>query len=373
MNIRDGFKAAVENNKVFYKPVIGVGIVSGAIYLNGFLTEYGVPFPLDIGVLASALLVIGVLSIMFVGIATCYILLTSFVNFDPFNTNYHRVINTSKQGIYASRMRNYISFYFFTYLFPIVTVLICLVVYTELMSNYMALLLGVALYLIFPLLYSFAVSKGAFEQLSQRVRFAIKMAIHVFLSQIVSIASLFFFVAILTPRVSSLSNLEFIGVIISFLLVNLFCLIPVFSYRKLDAALAQVNKSITADSLIKNTQVTPVWLVVAMLLFTSYLPAISPYVGELPLRMLNIGGGIDFIAVDGRRQCDSWPSFIISNKTGSTCTTNNGKLLVQFGDRAFALFKDRDSEKVVSLNLSKSSIISDIPDGSVYLRNNKNK
>src|SRR5690606_17166579 len=96
------------------------------------------------------------------------------------------------------------------------------------------------------------------------------------------------------------------------------------------------------------------------------------YVAEIPLRKLNIGGGIDFVAVDAQRQCRSWPNFIIEIETEDTCTSREGKMILQLGSMAYAIFRDEfNKPQVVSLNIEKSSIIKDLPDDSIYLRRRK--
>jgi len=367
LNIKEKFASAIESNRVFYKPALILGMISGSIYLNGFLSEYGVPFPLDIGVLTSALLVIGTLSLLLVTITTCYVLLVSLVNLDPFDTCYQRVINTSKSGIYAPKLTNYLILYFFIYLLPFCLFFIFLMS-DAFESVEFKIYILLFLYLIWSFLYSAFISRNAYDTIKEKALFSLKMMLHIFLSQIVSIVSLCFFVLILVPRVGNLDDLTFFGVLCVYLIVNIFCLIPVFSSSKFNEIINDENKTVSSDVLIRNTQVTPVWVVVVTLVVISCLPPFSPYVGELPLRILNIGGGVEFIAVDGKRQCNSWPDFIVSHKDESTCTTKKGKLLIQLGDRAYAIFKDVNSEKIVSLNLSKSSIVSDIPEDSIYLK-----
>lgn len=366
MDTINSLKDLIIKNVVFYKPIMLAGIISGGVYLNSFLSEYGVPFPLEIGVLTSTLLVVGILSIILVSITACYLLLIYLVSLDPFKTNYHLVINTSKLGVYSSKKRNYLKLYFFTYLLPMSFLIEELYAYDNTKSNTHILYILVGTCILIPFSYSYYISKGSYKIGIERIKFSCKMTVHVLVSQFASFMSLFFFIAILVPRVGSLSNWESIVIITFYLLTNLLCLIPIFSRKKSEKILTCIDKKITPDSLIKETQGTIVWFIFATLLLTSYLPPFSPYVGELPLRILNIGGGVDFVAVDEKKQCDSWPEFIIFEKTPNSCTTYKGKLIVQLGDRGFILFHDGETEKVVSLNLSKSSMISEIPKDSKH-------
>ena len=121
MDILEKIKTVIQYYSTFYKPALIISMISGAIYLNGFLRSFGIPFPLEINVLPSALLVIGVLSLLIVVITSLYATLVTTMNYDPFNTGYHIIINTSKSGVFSLKMKNYLKLNFFIYLLPFLT------------------------------------------------------------------------------------------------------------------------------------------------------------------------------------------------------------------------------------------------------------
>ncbi|HDU8573908.1 TPA: hypothetical protein RG687_003749 [Vibrio parahaemolyticus] len=367
MSIRENVESIIDKNKALYKPIVVGGIISGGIYLNGFLSQFGIPFPLDIGVLTSALLVIGVISTLVVASISAYVLLVSFSHYDFLNTKFHFVINTTKQGVYASRARNYIKFYLLTYFVPVCCFIASSYLYYDDRVSLNGIVYFFCFYFFSYILYGYFVSSGFFLTRKERLLFSAKLFIHMIVSQAVSIASLIMFIAILAPRMGDLTDWEFSGVISIYLLVNFLCLLPIFSVRAAKNILESGELSITSEELVKKTHLTPVWLVVFLMVLLSYVPNVSAYIGEIPLRLLNIGGGVEFIAIDAKRQCDSWPDFIIaqSDKTNK-CVSITGKLLIQLGDRAYAIFPKENTEVIVSLNLSKSSIVSDIPSKSTY-------
>lgn len=368
MKIKQIILETIESNKALYKPTLFLGMLAGSLYLNAFLSEFGVPFPLDIGVLPTMLLVIGMIAIFLVSITAFYVLLISFINEDPMKSGFHRVINTTSSGLYSSKLRNYLKLYTFTYILPYSLFFYLLL--SEILTSdsggvFLIFLLG---YTFFSFLYSYFISKHAFNHWKEKIRFARRMTLNLILFQAASLLSLGFFVLILVPRVGNIGDYTFLTIVFAYLIVNMFCLMPIFSKDKFFDVTAK-SGSLTADKLITHTQATPVPWVVLLLVLLSFLAPFSTYVGELPLKILNIGGGSDFVAVDGKRQCNSWPNFIISNQTENSCTTKTGKLIIQLGDRAYAVFDEGNKDRIVSLNLSKSAIVNSIPENSLYLRN----
>ncbi|WP_274013617.1 hypothetical protein [Vibrio parahaemolyticus] len=356
----------VNRIKLFYKPIIIVSVISGAIYLNGFLSEFGIPFPVDIGVLTSALLTIGAVSLLIVTILLIYVFLVCVVHYDLLKIGFHLVINTSRQGVYSYKKRNYFTFYLLTYFIPILLIMSGWYLYHEDVIGLKDVLVSIFSYSVFFVTYGYFSCVGSYVILKQRINFSLKLYLHMLISQLATIMSLFIFVSLLVRRVGNMSDLEFLGVVIVYLMVNFLCLVPIFSKKFMGKIKEGRDVNLTPDDIVKRIYITPIWSAIALMLVFSYLPMFSHYVGELPLRLLNLGGGIEFVAIGGRRQCDSWPEFVVNEKISNSCTTFKGKLLIQLGDRAYAIFNDNHRDVVVSLNMSKSSIVTDIPKNSFY-------
>ncbi|WP_181318807.1 hypothetical protein, partial [Photobacterium kishitanii] len=156
--------------------------------------------------------------------------------------------------------------------------------------------------------------------------------------------------------------------LILYLFITYLLMLPFFSKRKLIKLTTTENHKLTPDLIIKHTQNSPAWAIILLMVIASFLSPVSSYVGEIPLKLMNIGGGKNFVATDEIKQCNSWPSFIISKKDKNSCITKEGKLIIQLGSRAYALFKDGQQDKVVSLDLSKSSIVTNVPKNHIRLQ-----
>ncbi|SUB66277.1 Uncharacterised protein [Photobacterium damselae] len=175
------------------------------------------------------------------------------------------------------------------------------------------------------------------------------------------------FLLIIIPRAGDINDLKLSYILFFYIFITVIFIIPIFSKNKLKQLNNSDNDNLDPDFIAKNIQTSPVLAIIFFMILFSLLPQTSSYVAEIPLRLMNIGGGIKFIATDEIKKCDTWPSFIISKRDKSSCITKTGTLILQLGDKTYALFKDGKDDKVVSLNLSKSSIVTDIPKNSIRL------
>ncbi|WP_147280340.1 hypothetical protein [Photobacterium damselae] len=364
MNILEKIKIIIELYKSFYKPILITSMIAGSIYLNGFLSSYGVPFPLDIAVLPSTLLIIGTLSLLIVIITSIYVILMIFMNSDPLNTGYHLIINTSKYGVISFRSRNYIPFIFITYLLPFS--LLFATIYRDLIPTESTYILLIVIFL-WSFFCSCFISRNKIRSKKSRNIFIGLFTLHLFIFQIISFTSLMIFLLIIIPRAGDINDLKLSYILFFYIFITVIFIIPIFSKNKLKQLNNSDNDNLDPDFIAKNIQTSPVLAIIFFMILFSLLPQTSSYVAEIPLRLMNIGGGIKFIATDEIKKCDTWPSFIISKRDKSSCITKTGTLILQLGDKTYALFKDGKDDKVVSLNLSKSSIVTDIPKNSIRL------
>lgn len=360
MDILEKIKTIIQYYSTFYKPALIISMISGAIYLNGFLRSFGIPFPLEINVLPSTLLVIGVLSLLIVLITSLYATLVTTMNYDPLNTGYHIIINTSKSGVFSLKIKNYLKLNFFVYLLPFLTLFI--IIYKELIplgyifSFYFYIVLA-----LWSIIVSLFILIKKRKYIKNKQSFFLTFTIHIFIFQNISLLSFALFYLIITPRIDNITDLKLLITLIFYLSFNYLLLLPIFSKKKLLELTKNKTHKLTPESIITQTQNSPAWAIIVFMVLASFLPQISSYVGELPLKLMNLGGGSSFVVTDEIKQCNSWPNFIISKKDNNSCRTKEGKLIIQLGSRAYAIFNDGQYDKVVNLDLSKSSIVTDLP------------
>ncbi|PSW57395.1 hypothetical protein C0W54_21810, partial [Photobacterium kishitanii] len=213
MDILEKIKTVIQSYNTFYKPILIFSMISGSIYLNGFLRSFGIPFPLDINVLPSTLLVIGVLSLLLVVITSLYAILVTVMNFDPFDTGYHIIINTSKLGIFSLRMRNYLKLNFLIY--PLPFLILFAIIYKELIPlnkiEFFHFYIAIA---IWSILISLFILIRKREYIKNKCSFFAAFTIHLFICQNISLLLFFLFTLIITPRVDDITDSKLLTILI---------------------------------------------------------------------------------------------------------------------------------------------------------------
>jgi len=347
-----------------HKPIFFISIIVGAIYLNTYLRGFGIPFPLDLSVLPTILLVIGFFSVLLTIVISMYLLLVAIINIDPWDTGFKRIINTNKAGLYAPQIKNYLIYALVSYILPFSLFLVITINYGSDTSTKQLVLWF--LYLVWAIICSLAWAIDSNLPKNERVPFILKMTFHTFTIQVVTVFSVMVLITIVLSKTPKISDMEFYIILTVYLLINLACILPSFSDRRFQK-IQNDNKKLSADDLINKSQLTATYVVLALLVFVSLLPPFAFHIGEIPLRLMNIGGNIEFKVIDARRQCDSWPEVIIDKKDDEKCQSKVGHLIIQLSDRAFTIFENKHGKPIlVSLNFSKSAIVSTLPDDSQY-------
>ena len=192
------------------------------------------------------------------------------------------------------------------------------------------------------------------------------MSFHLFTIQTLSVASIIIIIMIVSSKTQELPDLGLYFIITIYILVNLACTLPNFTIKKFKS-INNKKTLLTADDLINRSRLTPTYIVIIFLVFISLLPPFAFHIGELPLKLLNIGGNISFVVYDEIKQCNTWPQEIIDEKNTIQCKSKTGYLILQLSDRAYSIFENNQGEPfLVSLNLNKSTIISNLPNDSRY-------
>lgn len=364
MRSKERLRQIIQEYTIYEKPIILLAVFIGFIYLNGYLREFGIPFPLEIGILPTLLIVIASLSIFLVLLVLAYVFLVGLVNVDPFSAKFHALINTDINGLYAPRLRNSIKYALISYVFPF-SVFLILAGYYELDSRriYGALFLG---YVIWAFLYSWVLVQRTVAPRTEKLKRAFLMTCHVFMVQCVSIVSLSIFLVIVLTRMKGATEFELVLLIVSYGLLNFMCILPIFSKIKFDE-LHRSSEKLNSDQLILKSQKQPAYAILVVLLLFSLTPNISPFVGELPLKLLSIGGGMEYQVRDTAERCLAWPEFIVLDRDANACVSKTGKLIIQLGDRAFFLFqKEEEGEQIVGMNTKDVITIKALSEKSLF-------
>jgi hypothetical protein len=361
----DKLNEILNKYQCFNKGLFYASMVVGAIYLNSYLSGFGIPFPLDINLLPTTLLVVGILSAFFLALATVYTLLIGIMNEDPLGIGLQRIISTCDTGIYAPKNVNYIKHTLVSYILPFT---LSLVLFTEydMSSTPIKTLLILIGYIAWAFIYSIVITRKEVSKGIEKFKLQLKITTYVSLMQLLSIISFVVFLSIVLPRAKNIETIDLILITLGYVIVNSACTLPSFSKAKF-AEINTSNKNITAERIVMQTHTKPTYMIIIALIFCSFIPGVPYYVGEIPLKFLNIGGGIDFAMKDSISRCINWPDSIIDKKTKDYCTSRNGKLILRLGDRGYAVFDGVHKDTLVSIKIAEATIVTKIPKDSHYL------
>ena len=78
-----------------------LSIIFGAYYFLAYMIYHSLPFPLELTILPTVLLVIGIGSILLTSLMILYLFLAALVHWDPLDVDYPVLIYTNSHGIFA--------------------------------------------------------------------------------------------------------------------------------------------------------------------------------------------------------------------------------------------------------------------------------
>ena len=344
----------------------------GFIYLNSYLSEYSIPFPIELSVLPALLLISGIISIFVSMLLLGYVVLVSFTSLDIFSINLHTLINTSyrKKGSNAGfidmRRSNHFRYILVSYVLPF-TFLLVIIWNTDYAKNNIWPIAFPAGYIVWSFLYGLILGHNAENKLSDKVKTAFKIAIHVFCLHVFSIASFAVFFVLIFSRANNVSNGLLIVICAAYIIINSFCLLPFFSKERFEKIHLSGSK-FTPEELLKRSHRSPLLFVLPFLFALSLLPPFSAHIGEMSLKLINLGRmNSDVTIKDVKANCDAWPQFIKQKTEETHCVSMPGRKIVQFGSRAYFVFEKEDAEPlVISIDVSKATLLQALPEKSIF-------
>lgn len=338
-------------------------LLAGFLYLNSYLREFGIAFPMDISSLVSILTMIGILSISFIVISLVYCLLTSLI-INPMVKNG----SVLSKGLKSKNKNKQWIHVLIAYTTPLCLTIEYMYFVTDTKNYYFFIAIFLA-NILWAIVYIYTLKEMTFEKLFKKqsnkyIYFNViaKSCAFFIAIQFVSYLSISMFVVIFFTRIKDIGSTEAIIYILAYVVVN-----SLVVFATIDDETNDTHE--TNNSIIQHNRFDRMLIITLSFFVLSLHPSVSQFPAEIALRYLNIGGGINFRAKDVKDNCEAWPEFIkdnVNEKDGS-CVSKNGKLIIQIGERYFVEFEaDNKSPAVVNLKLSDASIVSDMPKSSYY-------
>lgn len=355
MRILDKAHRGWHDVRVLVKYASLLAPILGFYYLSSYLRCFNIPFPLEISVLPTALLVIGVCAISFVLMLSGYLILSSLVQFGIFGVDYAYLVKSDSNGVLTNKGTVLIKNISIIYVSPAITFFAFIFFGGEQASSTLNLILFLVMYLLWALLFSIRmVRKEFYPKKSGTWKDVASIAALVFAVEFFSIASSLIFLALILPRGIVSTWPEMLAAIALYLLTNVVCMTPTYK----DDELFGYDK-------FNKAGLNPTLFVFSILTLLTLMPQVSHYVGELPLKYLNIGAGVERTLLIPIAKSKSFPLKMLGecNKEQGYCVSPRVKLLYGLGRYSYFLYGKRS----VRVNADSYTEVIDIPEDSPYL------
>lgn len=268
------------------------------------------------------------------------------------------------------RRSNHFRYILVSYVLPF-TLLLAIIWNTDYAKSSIWPIAFLAVYIVWSFLYGLILGHNAENKLSDKLKTALKVAVHVFCLHVFSIASFAVFFVLIFSRANNVSDGLLITICAAYIIINAFCLLPFFSKDKFDKIHLSGSK-LTPEELLKRSHRSPLLFVLPFLFALSLLPPFSAHIGEISLKLINLGRMNSEITIkDIRANCDAWPQFIKQSTEDTHCVSKPGRKIVQFGSRAYFVFEEDAEPLVISIDVSKATLSQALPEKSIYKPNPK--
>ena len=356
----------------YQKPLYFLLPFVGFVYLNSYLNAYRIPFPVELSVLPALLLICGMISIVICVLLLVYAVLASLMSLDVLSVDLHSLINVnprykgSRGSLITIRAGNYVRYVLYTYVIPFLAFLVFVGYADYYLIDFRAAII-LLVYLLWLFTYGLYLGGKTEGDVFSRLVVAVKLALHIFILHVFSIASFAVFLTFVLSRAHGITDTEYMLICAAFVIINSFCMLFTFSKDKFDEAHSS-EVALSSEEIIRRSQTSPLKFVLVIFFAFSLFPPFSVYIGELSLKLINLGRMDAMVTLkDVRANCDAWPKYFKNSIKEDVCVSKPVRKIVQFGSRAYFLLVSKDDGPiVVSVDVSRSVTAQKLPEDSIY-------
>lgn len=285
------YEGAVDKLKDTIKKFTFIASLLGIYYLFVFTYRERIPFPLDLTILPTMLVAVGLICILITTLMVVYSTMAIIVVSDPLEINYREIISANsfaKKYKFASTIINYVMFFCFT---PLTMIVLygCKYDYADfltLTSMFMMPLLC-AYYAVSPTIKLKDDIKLKFKNLFS-TRY-IKTALTIFYISALLLLSIYVFLKYIEFGFSSGNKPNDLLALFFYFTINLVIILPPKksnSFQKLAETYSPLNWK-------KQFLRTPAFYAYCLIFTLTLIPDVAYNTAAQSLKFLNIGGGID--------------------------------------------------------------------------------
>ncbi|KXZ69126.1 hypothetical protein [Acinetobacter venetianus] len=318
--------------KIPYKKIIMFSTILGIYYLFVFIRYERIPFPLDISMLPTLFLALGILSGLITIFIIFYALISSFVLLDPFEIGYSNIFYVNTKQLGGKNVAGI--FNFFIFFFPPTIVLVITSIFTPDFAGAIA----ISSTIIFPALFSYyALSheKNIKQDKLQTIRSGLYLRTFLTFMTLAtcSLISFYLFITYLDLAFTDGSK-TLIGSVLymlGFYGFNFFVLKP---FQQKDNFQRRADHYHGVN--LKNTLLKiPAFYCYLFAIAFSLLPNVAHYTVSKSFLFLNIGGGIERIYFFSKKERMDLPNEIIDQCDKRVCYTKKLRVVMDLGSARY--------------------------------------
>lgn len=293
-----------------------ISTLVGAYYFFSYVRKLGVPFTVELSVLPSVLLVVGVVAVFLIGIFVVYILLSGMAFSDPFDINFSEFLYSRPSGVVGYGFRDAFSSLLAIFIVPF------LVWFLSLLGGAVVENANFAYLIFFLPLWAFLISlaklwwmigDGSGDNSVFFISLAKAWLSLVFLFVFIG-ASVFFYSVLVTFSGLISASWELFPYFVVFVLVNVGVLYPILDVRAFDAENRRVFNKEGFDGVgggSKGFYRSPVVVSVLSLVGFTLIPPFASYLGGASTKLLGLTSDIPRTLYSSPEVGSAWPPGII--------------------------------------------------------------
>lgn len=314
--------------KKHFSKIILSSTILGVYYLFIFIRYERIPFPLEISVLPTLFLALGILSALITIFIVFYALVSSFVLSDPFEIGYAKIFYANSKNLGSKPLAGILNFILF--FLPPAVILVITAILTPNIAGFIAIISTI----LFPALFSYyAISyetsirqdrlKSVFSSQFLRTFLTFMMLAYC------SLLSFYIFIKYMDLAFIGGSQ-TFMGSVIYmivFYIFNFFVLVPFQQKNSFQRKADHYHGVNIKSTLLK----MPAFYCYGMAIAFSLLPNIAHYTVSKSFSFLNIGGGIERRYFFSIKERVNLPEEMIDKCDTRVCYTKNFKIIMDLG------------------------------------------
>lgn len=303
-----------------------IATLLGVYSLFVFTTFEGIPFPLEMSILPTLFLALGLLSGMITVAMLAYASISIVVISDPLNIGYANIFYTKPRWLKSELSAGVINFSIF--FVPPSLVLLTLAAYIP----SIAATATICSIIIFPALFSYyALSSDSRIHLAVPTKAELFRFLRVFITffyvAFLSVFSFYVFLKYIEFGFGELSNFLTVVAISLFAVFSFFVLVPAKRKDGFQRS-AEIHHGADWKSDISDT---PAFYAYCAAFCISLFPAAAHNTAMKSFQYLNIGGGIERSYYFSKRARIDLPEELIESCVGDVCYTKNLKVVMDLG------------------------------------------